>query len=106
MVHSKLVEITGQIGVEKDGTKQRLILDALCANHYLDDHENPQLSHQGFFTHPYLGKKEEIHVGSLYLNNYFHRQELPKQFRPYIGLRPVKPSGNLEWLCFTAMPMR
>lgn len=80
LVDSKPIEINGLFSVEKDQTKQRLILDTRRENHHFAEPEDPQMSHSGLFTHLQLGRNEEIHDGKLYLDNYYHRLELPKQF--------------------------
>lgn len=105
LVDTKPLEINGLLAVEKDKTKQRLILDARRANHYFVEPDDPQIPHPGLFTQLHMKKSEEIYVGKIDLDNYYYRLELPKQFRPYFGLLLINPNGKTVWPRFRVVPM-
>lgn len=50
LVDEQPVKINGLFAVEKDVTRQRLILDARRANHYFSEPEDPRMPHPGLIT--------------------------------------------------------
>lgn len=105
LVDIKPIEKNGLFAVEKDKTKQRLILDAQRANNYLAGPEDSQMLHPGLFTQLQLVKEEEINGRKLDLDDYYYQLELPKEFRPYFELPHVKLNEKLLWPRYRVVPI-
>lgn len=106
MVDTKPSVINGLFAVEEEKAKPRLVLEARRANHYFAEAVDLQTPHPRMFTQLKLGKEEEIYVGKLDMGHYRERLEQPKQFRPYLGLPPVKLDGKLLWPRCRVVAMR
>ena len=107
LVEEKPKEINGLFGVPKDGGKsQRLILDARRANLHFTEPEDPDLPHPGLLTQLEMGgQQEELYVGKLDADNFYHRLRLPEHLRTYFGLPPLLFEGKKVWPRLKSVPM-
>lgn len=99
------LEINGLFAVPKDGDKQRLILDARRGNLHFKPPEDPELPHPGLFTQLQKEATQDLWIGKLDLDNFYHRLELPKHLRPYFGLPPLFLNDKKVWPVYRVIPM-
>lgn len=91
--------------MEKNKTKQLLILDACRPNHYFDEPDDPRIPHLGLCVQLQMKKNEETHVRKLDLDNYYHRLEFLEPCKTHFGLRAVKIIGKEMRPCYRVVPM-
>lgn len=86
LVREQPREINRLFSVSKDGgEKQRLILDVRRANCYFIEPEESQIHYRGLFMHLEKAEKEKLFVGTLEIDNFYHRLRLPEHLRPFLG---------------------
>jgi hypothetical protein len=85
--------VNGVFAVEKDGDKQRLIIDARPANNVFIDPPKVSLPTPDLLSQLVVPSSRPFYVAKVDLDNFYHRLTLPEWIRPYFALPPVRASA-------------
>jgi len=107
--------VNGVFGVRKDADSMRLIVDARAANACFIDSPEVQLPTPDVISSLKVPTGQQLYVGKLDVDNYYHRLRLPQWMVPYFALPPVSAfamgfvlSPHQDYLiypCCTTLPM-
>lgn len=70
-------EINCLLGVSKEGDKQGLDLDARRSNLHITVSESPELPHLGYAEQMTLNEQDELWIGKVDIDNFYHRLASP-----------------------------